>query len=403
MTTERNSIEQVESSSVSATSDFAAQAWDSSNWRGNNPRADESKLTFIDLGNNDIYNSRRGNRELNDGNSGLQSAENRISRVVDKLLDGDYDTSKLVKELQRSDKTLDGATGDYGDAVKHLGASATTENLDDLVDGRRNVMDADKKVEKAIKQLKDGDENGAIKSLLQSLGEIDSAQKDFKDARTDDDERSARRGNPRDRGHGHGDDDCKDGDGGKNGGKENTDDFRPGNRTSRRDNDERVHDHMYRGGRQGDDRDHLVWAGGTPDFDETGGRGIQNDDGYGIPFDDEYAWGTGAGYRARNSYNNDYGRTDSGMWGSGDRDSSSFAIPNPFGGTDRIQFGDSGPSRITIGGPFGGRTTVDLDQLAEAGDKVAKVIDPIGFFPTPSEAKDPGKLVKAILDPFDFF
>lgn len=240
MTTEREAFDVVESSSSSATTDFAVQAWDSSNWRGNNPRADESKLTFIDMGDNDIYNSRRGNRELRNGNSDLQSAENRINRVVDQLLDGNYDTNKLVKELQRSDNSLDGASSDYKNAIKHLGVSSTKENLDDMVDGRRDVMDADKKVEKAIKQLRDGDENGAIRSLLQSLGEIDSAQRNFSDSRTDQDERHHGIGHR----PGHGDD-CKDG-ANMAMGKENTDDFRPGNRRQGGRGDGRVHDHMYR-------------------------------------------------------------------------------------------------------------------------------------------------------------
>lgn len=189
MTTEREAFDVAESGFSSATSESALQAWDSSNWRGNNPREDESKLTFIDMGDNDIYNSRRGNRDLNSGNTDLHRAENKISRVVDQLLDGNFDTEKLVKELQNSDASLHGASGNFKDAIKHLGASATTENLDDMVDGRRDVMDADKKVERAIQQLMAGDENGAIKSLLQSIREIDSAQRNFSDSRTDEDER----------------------------------------------------------------------------------------------------------------------------------------------------------------------------------------------------------------------
>ncbi|HNB24545.1 MAG TPA: hypothetical protein PKZ32_19145, partial [Candidatus Melainabacteria bacterium] len=94
---------------------------------------------------------------------------------------------RLVRELHRSDNSLDSAGKEFKDAIKHSGASVSLENLDDMVDGRRDVRDADKKVEKAIRQLKAGDENGAIQSLLQSLGEIDSAQKNFRDSRTDND------------------------------------------------------------------------------------------------------------------------------------------------------------------------------------------------------------------------
>ena len=265
MNQERDCTDGIERGSTSTTSEFAAQCWDQTNWRGNNSKPDEANLTTIDLGDYDIYNSRggnrdvrQGNRDLNDGNRGLQNAEDKINRVVDQLLDGNYDTNKLVRELQRSDRSLDGAGGDYKDAIKKLGATSTTENLDDLVDGRRDVLDADKKVEKAIRQLQAGDENGAIKSLLQSLGKIDSAQDEFRDAKTDKDERHPRRGMMRDR-----DDDDR------RGGKENTDDFRPGNRTGRRDDDGRMHDHMYRG------RDRM-YTGGTPDFDY----------GVNIPFDD---------------------------------------------------------------------------------------------------------------------
>lgn len=373
MTTERESFDVVERGSSGATQEVAIQAWDSSNWRGNNPRTDEGKLTFVDMGSNDIYNTRRGNRDINNGNSDLQSAENRISRVVDQLLDGNYDSNKLVKELQRSDNSLDGATSDFKNGIKRLGASSTVENLDDMVDGRRDVIDADKKVENAIKQLRNGDENGAIKSLLQSLGEIDSAQQNFRDSKTDQDERP--RSGPRDNGHGngnghgHGDgqglnhghgDDCKDGDF-QRGGKENTNDYRPGNRS----NDGLVYDHMYR------DEDRM-WAGGTPDFDETGGGGFD------IPFDDprgvqldpvEYIWGTGAGYRARDRYNNDndYGRTHRDMWGSGDL--------NP-------------PS---------------LDDILRTGDQVSQIADPLGLFPRPSDVTDPKKVVRRAIDPLGIF
>lgn len=272
MTTERESFDVAERGSSSATSEFAVQAWDSSNWRGNNPRSDESKLTFIDMGDNDIYNSRQGNRELNDGKSDLLRAENRISRVVDRLLDGNYDTNKLLKDLQKSDDSLDGASGDYKNAIKHLGASATTENLDDMVDGRRDVRDADKKVEQAIKQLKNGDERGAIKSLLQSLGEIDSAQRNFSDSRTGEDERH-------------------------------------------------VHDHMYR------DED-RVHAGGSPNFNEMTGR---YENGSSINQGQDL-WGTGEGYRAREHYNNDHGhaRTDSGMWSGGNFDQA-HRVADPLG------------------------------------------------------------------------
>ena len=187
MNTERETFFTAEQQVSSATTDCAVQAWDRSNWCGNNRRADESKLSFVDMGDNDIYNSSRGNGELNNGNRDLQNAENRINRVVNQLLDGDYDTDRLVRELHRSDNSLDSAGKEFKDAIKHSGASVSLENLDDMVDGRRDVRDADKKVEKAIRQLKAGDENGAIQSLLQSLGEIDSAQKNFRDSRTDND------------------------------------------------------------------------------------------------------------------------------------------------------------------------------------------------------------------------
>lgn len=187
MNTERETFFTAEHEVSSATADCAVQAWDRTNWRGNNRRADESKLSFVDMGDNDIYNSSRGNCELNNGNRDLQNAENRINRVVNQLLDGDYDTDRLVRELHRSDNSLDSAGREFKDAIKHSGASVSLENLDDMVDGRRDVRDADKKVERAIRQLEAGDENGAIQSLLQSLGEIDSAQKNFRDSRTDND------------------------------------------------------------------------------------------------------------------------------------------------------------------------------------------------------------------------
>lgn len=374
MTPERECTDGMERGSASTTSEFAAQCWDQSNWKGNNSRPDESNLTTIDLGDYDIYNPRGGNRDirqgnrdlndgnrdLHDGNRGLQNAEDKINKVVDQLLDGNYDTNKLVKQLQRSDKSLDGAGGDYKDAIKKLGATSTTENLDDLVDGRRDVLDADKKVEKAIRQLQAGDENGAIKSLLQSLGKIDSAQDEFRDAKTDKDGRYPRRGMMRDR-----DDDDR------RGGKENTDDFRPGNRTSRRDDDGRVHDHMYR------DRD-LMYTGGTPDFDESGGH-----------YRDDY----------------DHGRTDTGMWDSNGQDTV-LNVRNPLGENDQIIWhsGDLTPSRIRLSNPIGGGgTTIDLDQLTRTGDQIASVVDPAHILPNASDMRDPVKLFKKIHDPLGIF
>jgi hypothetical protein len=222
MTSERDCTETRENVSTSATSEVAAQAWDKSMWQGNAKCGNDSNLTHVDMGYNDIYNSNRGNHELNAGNRGLQTAENTINRTVDQLLDGNYDTNKIIKQLQGTDKGLSEATGDYKDAIKHLGASSTSENLDDLLDGRRDVMKADDKVGKAIEQLKNGDEAGAIKSLLQSLGKIDKAQDEFADAKTDENpRRQPHHGNLRDR---QGDED----------------DYR------RASNDGRVHDHMYR-------------------------------------------------------------------------------------------------------------------------------------------------------------
>ncbi len=168
MTSERDCTEARETFSTSATSDVAAQAWDKSMWQGNAKCGNDSDLTHVDMGYSDIYNSNnsnRGNHELNAGNRGLQTAENTINRTVDQLLDGNYDTNKIIKQLQGTDKGLSEATGDYKDAIKHLGASSTRENLDDLLDGRRDVMKADDKVGKAIEQLRNGDEAGAIKSL----------------------------------------------------------------------------------------------------------------------------------------------------------------------------------------------------------------------------------------------
>ena len=370
MTSERDCTETRENVSTSATSEVAAQAWDKSNWRGNSKCHEDNDQTHVDMGDNDIYNTNRGNHELGAGNSGVQTAENTINRTVDQLMDGNYDTNKIIKQLQGTDKDLSKATGDYKDAIKHLGASSTTEDLDDMVDGRRDVMGADGKVGKAIEQLKKGDEAGAIKSLLQSLGKIDKAQGEFADAETCEDPRSDQRGDQHGDQH-HGNRRVRD---------EDAVNDREGNRLSFSPDGQRMHNHMYR------------------DFD----GGMTYGENYSVKdrgdfFNTNYRNGLGS---------KDYGRTDSGMWGSGDNgDTQSFQVPNPFGGTDTIEWNsdDLSVSKIRVNGPFGGSATIDVDELNRFGDKVSKVVDPLGVFPTPSELSSPKKLVKKVLDPFHLF
>lgn len=355
--TERGQIEAAsENMSVtSLTQDVAAQAWDKSNFRGVCSRGDKD-VSCVDFGNEDIYNPRRGNHELNAGNNNLTAAENGINRVVDKIMSGNYDTRSLVAQLNKTGDRIDDGVDNYRDGIRDLAAGTKMSDLKDLADGRSDAMVAGRSVDKAIDYLKHGNEALAVRELMNSLYKIDAAKNDVAEGRDGDDRHTSHgRGNDRDRDHGY--------DRGRDHGYDRDDDngYHRGGRNDRGyTNDGRMRDHMYDLPNDRVQLDPAEFVGGL--FGNLHGRG-----------------------RSGDGYNNGAGNYDRYASGNG------LGQLNPFDPNSVENF-------------VSNQTGIDVRGLTQTGDQISRIVDPIGVLPRPSELTDPGKFIGRVLrGPLDLF
>lgn len=317
--TERGRFESVEdSSSYSATSEAAAQAWDKTQFRGQVCSRGDQNVQCVDFDNDDIYNRNAGNHNLRDSSQSLQTAENSIESVLKRLENGNFrGTQGLINQLDRTSDTLDRGADRLKDGIRNLAANSDVEDLIDLADARRDTKDAGRFVDKAIRMLEHGNTRGAARYLRESLEEIDDAQSGIKSG-SDLNPYQSRNG--------------------RNDGDNDMHDWRePDHRGNRYDNDGRMHDHMY---------DRLNGPVGLPspyDVINRVSRGMHENSG-------QFRGGIG------------------------------FNPLNPDSVEDFVS----------------NQTGVDIGQLNRAGDQVARIVDPIGALPRPSEILRPDKFLSRI-------
>ena len=383
MNTERDCTEVKERSTTTSTSsDIASQAWDKSQCTSTAKQSSDTTQTHLDCGNNDIYNTNKGNAELGTANKGLQCAENDINHTLNQIMDGNYDSSKVQSQLDTAWNHLFDSSDQSHDAIKHLGASSSERDINDMVGGRRDTVSARQEVSKAEVALQSGDEAGAIKSLLQSLGKIDGAQSDFSDVSA-----------------------------AKNSGKNNECDTNQSDRQSSSQNSSQESSQNSGGERfrpyfpnrglrpvmngtgEANQDDGSV-LGGNSNFGQSGFRHNDMYRGYNSSTGGDFY---GTSYNpSENSYQaqSDYSGGQSNQF-------DPFALPeyiyNQLTGANQNNGGDSN-SQGQFQPPI-----PTIAQLNQIGDTVAGVVDPGHILPTPSDLSDPGKLAKKILDPLGIF
>jgi hypothetical protein len=240
--TERGRFEQVEqTSSYSATSEAAAQAWDKTQFRGQVCSRGDQDVQCVDFDNDDIYNRNAGNHNLRDSSQSLQTAENSIESVLKRLENGNFrGTDGLIRQLDRSSDTLDRGADKLTDGIRNLAAGSDVEDLIDLAGARKDTKDAGRYVDNAIKMLEHGNTRGAARYLRESLEEIDDAQSGIKNG-SDTNPYQSRNGRDRDN-QMH---DWREPDHRSH--RNNDRDLDQDHGYSHNDNDRRMRDHMYHG------------------------------------------------------------------------------------------------------------------------------------------------------------